>query len=161
MSKFVVTEEMVLICAKRAIRPYSGYIYDEVRREHSRHVAAGGTGHSPRGDLVLRRLRSLAAKGFLAQFPFASGIYGYEWAIKESIKYTGGNLAEVLDFTGKHPKWGEWFSSFEDYQRHVDENGSRFLIIGDDGARNASPGDWIIKQSDGCFRVVRDREVSK
>lgn len=155
MSKFLLTEEMVLICAKRAVRPHSIYINDEVKREHLRHVAARGTGHPPSRGMVLRRLRSLAAKDFLSESAFPDGNYGYEWAIRESIKYTGDNLADVLAFTGKHPKWDEWFSSFEDYQRHVDENGSRFLLLSDDGARSAAPGDWIIKHPDGCFAVVR------
>ncbi|MEL4071715.1 hypothetical protein WKW50_16340 [Ochrobactrum sp. GPK 3] len=155
MSKFVVSEEMVLRCAKKAVRPRSIYINDEVRREHSAHVAAGGTGHSPRTDLVLRRLRSLAAKGFLKPSSFTDGHYGYEWEIRESIKYTGDNLADVLAFAGKHPNWDVWFSSFEEYQRHVDDSGSRFLIVGADGVIVAVPGDWIIKHPDGCFAVVR------
>lgn len=84
MSQFVVTEEMVLRCVTRAVSPYSTYINDEVRREHSRHVAAGGTGHVPRTSLVLRRLRSLAAKGFLEESRFADGYYGYKWTITEA-----------------------------------------------------------------------------
>lgn len=160
MNKFLLTEEMVLICAKRAVRPHSIYINDEVKREHLRHVAARGTGHPPSRGMVLRRLRSLAAKGFLRESAFPDGNYGYEWAIRESIKYTGDNLADVLAFTGKHPKWDEWFSSFEDYQRHVDENGSRFLIVGDNGTRTAVPGDWIIKHPDGYFSIVCSQSMT-
>ncbi|MEE9923745.1 MAG: hypothetical protein PBV01_10335 [Brucella anthropi] len=84
MSKFIVTEEMVLRCAKKAVRPDSIYINDEVRREHSRHVAAGGTGHVPRTSLVLRRLRALEAKGFITESRFATGHYGYRWTLTEA-----------------------------------------------------------------------------
>lgn len=84
MSKFVVTEETVLRCVAKAVSPDSIYINDEVCREHSAHVKAGGTGHAPRTSLVLRRLRSLAAKGFLEESRFTSGYYGYKWTITEA-----------------------------------------------------------------------------
>lgn len=69
----------------------------------------------------------------------------------EAIQYTGDNLREVLAFTGKHPRWGEWFSSFEDYEAHVRADRQVFKILTLEGVMEASPGDWIIKGVAGEF----------
>lgn len=37
----------------------------------------------------------------------------------EAIQYWGDNLSEVLDFTGKHNRFDEWFSSFDEFAAHV------------------------------------------
>ncbi|MDK8874360.1 hypothetical protein [Paracoccus sp. SSJ] len=63
----------------------------------------------------------------------------------EAIQYTGANLREVLDFTGKHPRWGEWFKSFEDYEAHVCSDRGVFKILTLEGTMEALPGDWIIR----------------
>lgn len=63
----------------------------------------------------------------------------------EAIQYTGANLHEVLDFTGKHPLWGEWFKSFEDYEAHVHSDRGVFKILTLEGTMEALPGDWIIR----------------
>lgn len=63
----------------------------------------------------------------------------------EAIPYTGENLAEVLAFTGKHPKWDEWFPSFEAYQAQVQADGGIFKILTLEGTMEATPGDWIIR----------------
>ncbi|MFN7882121.1 MAG: hypothetical protein ACK5PF_03780 [bacterium] len=65
--------------------------------------------------------------------------------VKEAIQWTGENLAEVLTFTGKHPKWDEWFSSFEHYEAHVRNDRQVFKIKTLEGTMEASPGDWIIR----------------
>ncbi len=69
----------------------------------------------------------------------------------EAIQYDGDNLAEVLAFTGKHPRWDEWFSSFDQYQNHVRKDGCRFKILTLEGTMIAVPGDWIIKGVKGEF----------
>lgn len=69
----------------------------------------------------------------------------------EAVQYTGDNLREVLDFTGKHPRFDEWFSSFEDYQRHVAADRQAFKIITLEGTMEALPGDWIIRGVKGEF----------
>lgn len=63
----------------------------------------------------------------------------------EAIRYSGDNLAEVLAFTGKHPRFDEWFSSFDDYAAHVASDRRVFKILTLEGTMEASPGDWIIK----------------
>ena len=63
----------------------------------------------------------------------------------DAIQWTGENLSEVLEFTGKHPSWDKWFSSFEEYENHVREDCSIFKIITLEGTMEASPGDWIIR----------------
>lgn len=63
----------------------------------------------------------------------------------EAIQYTGANLREVLDFTGKHPRWGEWFKSFEDYEAHVCSDRGAFKVLTLEGTMEALPGDWIIR----------------
>lgn len=63
----------------------------------------------------------------------------------EAIQWTGENLAEVFSFTGKHPRWDEWFTSFEEYEQRVRADGGIFKIFTLEGTHDASPGDWIIR----------------
>ena len=69
--------------------------------------------------------------------------------IIEAIRWYGDNLVEVLEFTGKHPKFEEWFSSFEQYEKTVVESGYIFKIFTLEGTMSAKPGDWIIKGISG------------
>jgi hypothetical protein len=63
----------------------------------------------------------------------------------EAIRWTGDNLQEVIGFTGKHPRWSEWFQSWEEYESRVKADGGIFKIITLEGNMEASPGDWIIR----------------
>jgi len=63
----------------------------------------------------------------------------------EAIQYTGENLREVLDFTGRHPDFEKWFEGFDDYQQHVEKNDNIFKIFTLEGVMEATPGDWIIR----------------
>lgn len=63
----------------------------------------------------------------------------------DAIQWTGENLREVIDFTGKHPKWSEWFATWEDYEARVRADGGIFKIITLEGTMEATPGDWIIR----------------
>ena len=63
----------------------------------------------------------------------------------EAVQWTGNNLAAVLAFTGKHPKWGDWFASFADYEAHVRRDRFAFKILTLEGTMEALPGDWIIR----------------
>ncbi|QQG33815.1 hypothetical protein ZPAH1_orf00053 [Aeromonas phage ZPAH1] len=65
--------------------------------------------------------------------------------IIEAIKWTGENLSEVLEFTGKHPRFDEWFSSFDEYQNYVKKDQNKFKIFTLEGNVTASVGDWIIR----------------
>lgn len=74
----------------------------------------------------------------------------------EAIQYTGENLEQVLEFTGKHPSWDGWFKSFDDYFKHVSSDGFKFKIIGGPyGTEIAVPGDWIIKRDGGRVIVCK------
>ena len=63
----------------------------------------------------------------------------------EAVQWTGENLAEVLQFTGKHDKFNEWFENFKDYENHVAKDGHTFKIFTLEGTMLASSGDWIIR----------------
>lgn len=63
----------------------------------------------------------------------------------QAIRWTGSNLREVVAFTGKHPRWGEWFATWEEYETRVRADGHIFKILTLEGTMHASPGDWIIR----------------
>lgn len=69
--------------------------------------------------------------------------------IVQAIQWTGENLAEVLEFTGKHPKWGEWFENFEEYEEFVKNDRNVFKIKTLEGTHEANVGDWIIRGING------------
>lgn len=69
----------------------------------------------------------------------------------EAVKYTGDNLAQVLAFTGKHPRFAEFFPSFGAYAAHVAADRQVFKVFTLEGVMEASPGDWIIKGVKGEF----------
>lgn len=66
-----------------------------------------------------------------------------------AVHWTGDNLKEVIEFTGKHPRWDEWFQSWETYEDHVRQSGGIFKILTLEGTMSAAPGDWIIKGVNG------------
>lgn len=66
-----------------------------------------------------------------------------------AIQYTGENLQEVIGFTGKAPEWNQWFSTFDEYQKHVDNDGKLFKIFTLEGVMKATPGDYIIRGVNG------------
>lgn len=68
----------------------------------------------------------------------------------QTIQWTGDNLAEVLEFTGKHPKWDEWFpNGFWEYQEFVKNDRNVFKIKTLEGTHEANVGDWIIRGVNG------------
>lgn len=66
-----------------------------------------------------------------------------------AIQWTGDNLKAVLDFTGKHHKWADWFADFAAYEAHVKADGNVFKIFTLEGVMDALPGDWIIRGVQG------------
>ena len=66
------------------------------------------------------------------------------------IQWTGKNLKEVIDFTGKSPKFGEWFKSWEDFENYVHSHDDILKLFCEDGSHYEVPvGAWIVKTSDG------------
>jgi polyhydroxyalkanoate synthesis regulator phasin len=62
-----------------------------------------------------------------------------------AVKWDGTNLKEVIDFTGKHELFHEWFKSWEEYENHVKSDGNLFKIFTLEGVMEASVGDYIIR----------------
>jgi len=67
----------------------------------------------------------------------------------EAIQWTGTNLPEVLQFTGKHPKWDKWFKDFNEYEEFVRKDRNVFKIITNHGTVEAVPGDWVLRSPSG------------
>jgi hypothetical protein len=66
------------------------------------------------------------------------------------IQWTGNNLKEVIDFTGKSPRFGEWFKSFEEYENYVHTHNDILKLFCEDGSHYEVPvGAWIVKTPDG------------
>lgn len=67
----------------------------------------------------------------------------------EAIIWNGDNLKEVIEFTGKHPKFDKWFYSWEEYETFVKNDGNLFKIFTLEGVMEASVGDFIIRGVSG------------
>lgn len=66
------------------------------------------------------------------------------------IQWTGSNLQEVIDFTGKSPKFGEWFKSWDEFESYVHSHGDILKLFSGDGSHYEIPvGAWIVKTPDG------------
>ena len=66
------------------------------------------------------------------------------------IQWTGNNLKEVIDFTGKSPRFGEWFKSWEEYENYVHSHNDILKLFCEDGSHYEVPvGAWIVKTPDG------------
>ena len=66
------------------------------------------------------------------------------------IQWTGSNLKEVIDFTGKSPRFGEWFNSWEEYENYVHTHNDILKLFCKDGSYYEVPvGSWIVKTPDG------------
>lgn len=70
----------------------------------------------------------------------------------DAIQWTGYNIDEVIKLTGKSPKFDKWFSSWEEYRRHVYNDRNVVKIFTLEGVMEACVGDWIIKGVAGeCY----------
>ena len=66
------------------------------------------------------------------------------------IQWTGNNLKEVIGFTGKSPRFGEWFKSWEEYENYVHTHNDILKLFCEDGSHYEVPvGVWIAKTPDG------------
>lgn len=66
------------------------------------------------------------------------------------IQWTGNNLKEVIDFTGKSLRFGEWFKSWEEYENYVHSHNDILKLFCEDGSHYEVPvGAWIVKTPDG------------
>lgn len=66
------------------------------------------------------------------------------------IQWTGNNLKEVIDFTGKSPRFEEWFKSWHEYENYVHTHNDILKLFCEDGSHYEVPvGAWIVKTPDG------------
>ena len=81
---------------------------------------------------------------------------GLDWGLRQKeqkptmIQWTGDNLKEVIDFTGKSPKFDEWFKSWDEYEEYVHSHNNILKLFCEDGSHYEVPvGSWIVKTPDG------------
>jgi len=66
------------------------------------------------------------------------------------IEWTGNNLKEVIEFTGKSPRFDEWFKTWDEYESYVHSHGNILKLFNKDGTHLEVPvGAWIFKTPDG------------
>ena len=66
------------------------------------------------------------------------------------IQWTGNNLKDVIDFTGRSPRFEEWFKSWEEYENYVHTHNDILKLFCEDGSHYEVPvGAWIVKTPDG------------
>lgn len=65
----------------------------------------------------------------------------------EAVQWNGGNLKEIIDFTGLHESAHKW--TWYEYEQVVKEGGLKIFTL--EGPLMATPGDWIIKGVKGEF----------
>lgn len=68
----------------------------------------------------------------------------------DAVLWTGRNLEEVIEFTGKYSKFNDWFKSWEEYKKFIHEHGNIVKLFAPDGLSvDVLPGTWIVKMPEG------------
>lgn len=66
------------------------------------------------------------------------------------IQWTGNNLKDIIEFTGKSPRFDEWFKTWDEYESYVHSHGDILKLFNEDGTHLEVPvGAWIFKTPDG------------
>ena len=74
----------------------------------------------------------------------------------EKITWTGKNLKEVLEFTGKYKRFDEWFGSFEEYEKYVKAHHNIFKLFNEDGSNfEIGPGNEFAKVDNKVYVLPR------
>lgn len=81
--------------------------------------------------------------------------YLQQSSVVEAVEYTGDNLEEVLNFTGKHPSWEQWFTSFDEYKKHVEADGNIFKVISPMVTKYAVPGDFVVRDHKNVIHIYK------
>ncbi|ENI4488712.1 hypothetical protein ABXZ88_004622 [Vibrio fluvialis] len=91
----------------------------------------------------------------IGAFPatFVSEAYGDD-KYPNMIMWTGTNLKDVIAFTGKSPRFDEWFSSWESFEDHVKREGNTIKLIKSTGNEVARVGDWLYRDQEGQKHVL-------
>lgn len=78
------------------------------------------------------------------------------------IQWTGKNLKKVIDFTGKSPRFDEWFKSWEEFEDYVHSHDDILKLFCEDGSHYEVPvGAWVVKTPDGYNIPSRFRFIQK
>ena len=68
----------------------------------------------------------------------------------KAVLWTGYNLEEVIKFTGKAPKFNEWFASWKEYENYVKEHDRIFKLFAPNGLSvEVKPNTWIVQLPNG------------
>ena len=67
----------------------------------------------------------------------------------QRIYWNGNNLKEVIEFTGKSPKFDKWFKTWEEYETYVHEHDNIIKLCNDGIYYDVPVGSWIVKTPDG------------
>jgi len=71
----------------------------------------------------------------------------------DAVQWTGDNLREVVDFTGRHESAKQWEWAY--FETLVAREGFKIFTL--EGKMNADVGDWIIKGVQGeCYPCKPD-----
>ena len=65
----------------------------------------------------------------------------------DAVQWTGGNLKEIIDFTGLDKSAEKW--SWSEFEKVVSTEGLKIFTL--EGPLNASIGDWIIRGISGEY----------
>ncbi len=72
------------------------------------------------------------------------------------IQWTGDNLKDVIEFTGKYQEFDKWFRTWYDYECYVHSHDNIFKLFNEDGSHFEVPvGAWIVKTPDGYNTASR------
>ena len=68
----------------------------------------------------------------------------------DAILWTGYNLEEVIGFVGKSRKFNEWFKTWEEYEKYVNEHDRIIKLFSPTGfSVDVPPNTWIVKLPNG------------
>lgn len=70
------------------------------------------------------------------------------------MMWTGDNLKDLTEFTGKAPCFDGWFPTWEAFEKHVKSEGNTFKLIKPSGNEIAEVGDWIVCDQQGQKHVL-------
>lgn len=74
-----------------------------------------------------------------------------------AMQWTGDNLKELIEFTGKFYRFDEWFKDWESYENHVKVSGNIFKLFYDNGkVADAYVGCWIVQNYQGGLNVYSE-----
>ena len=65
----------------------------------------------------------------------------------EAVRWTGDNLREIIEFTGRHESAKEW--AWDQFEKVVKTEGLKIFTL--EGPLLSSAGDWIIRGIKGEF----------